>query len=65
MENYIYCYLAASYLVMIGYAIAVREYEEYSFKNKEEAAVLGLIVFFAPLILPFIIGGILYKLLKR
>ena len=45
MENFIYCYLAAAYLVMIGYAIAVREYDEYSLKNKEEAAVLGLIVF--------------------
>ena len=65
MENFIYCYIAFSYLVMIGYANAVREYYEYSLRNKKEAAVLYLIVLFAPLILPFIIGGILHKLLKR
>ena len=65
MEIFIYCYLTVSYLVMIGYDNAIREYEGYSLKNKEEAAVLVLIVLSAPAILPFIIGGILYKLLKR
>ena len=57
MEIFIYCYLTVSYLVMFGYDNAIHEYEGYSLKNKEEAAVLVLIVLSAPAILPFIIGG--------
>ena len=64
MEILIYCYIVFSYLVMIGYTNALREYKEWSIKDKTETVILVLIVLFAPFMIPFMIGNLLYKLMK-
>ena len=64
MEIFIYCYLAVSYLIMIGCANELREDKGWSIKDKTEMAILFIIVLCAPFVIPFIIGGVLYKLMK-
>ena len=64
MENFIYCYSAASYLITIGYAFAMFEYMELSFNDKKQMVTIILIVLFSPLAVPFMIGCLLYKLMK-
>ena len=65
MENLIYCYSAVSYLITIGYAFAMHEYMEWSFNDKEQTVAIILIALFSPLVVPFMIGGLLYKLMKH
>ena len=65
MEIFIYCYLSVSYLIMIGYANALREYKEWSIKDKAGTGALIAILLLSPLVIPFIIGGLLYKLIKH
>ena len=64
MEILICFYIVFSYLVMIGYTNALREYKEWSIKDKTETVILVLIVLFAPFMIPFMIGNLLYKLMK-
>ena len=50
---------------MIGYANALREYKEWSIKDKAGTGALIAILLLSPLMIPFIIGGLLYKLIKH
>ena len=64
MENYIYCYLAASYLVMFGFASYLCYSKGLTIEDKSDLAIVAvLLLLFAPLSLPILAGGTLCKLL--
>ena len=65
MENLIYCYSAASYLVMIGFVSFLCHSEEMTVKNKSDVALVATFLLFAPLLLPFLTGATLCKILKE
>lgn len=64
MENLIYYYFAFSYLVMIGYANGLKENGDCSVKDKAQTCALIIVLLLSPLIVPIIVGGLLYKLMK-
>ena len=63
MENYIYCYLAASYLVMFGFTSYLCYSRGLTIEDKSDLAVVAVLLLFAPLSLPILAGGTLCKLL--
>ena len=63
MENYIYCYLAASYLVMFGFASYLCYSKGLTIEDKSDLAIVAVLLLFAPLSLPILVGGTLCKLL--
>ena len=64
MELFVYCYIAFSYLVMIGYANGLKENGDWSVKDKAQTFALIIVLLLSPLIVPIIVGGLLYKLMK-
>ena len=64
MENLIYCYIAFPFLVMIGYANGIKENGDWSVKDKAQTFALIIVLLLSPLIVPIIVGGLLYKLMK-
>ena len=62
MENYIYCYLAASYLVMFGFASYLCYSKGLTIEDKSDLAIVAVLLLFAPLSLPILAGGTLCKL---
>ena len=63
MENYIYCYLAASYLVMFGFASYLCYSKGLTIEDKSDLAIVAVLLLFAPLSLPILAGRTLFKLL--
>ena len=63
MENYIYCYLAASYLVIFGFVIFLCYSKELTIEDKSGLAMAVVLLLFAPISLPILAGGTLCKLL--
>ena len=63
MENYIYCYLAASYLVMFRFASFLCYSKGLTIEDKSDLAIVAVLLLFAPLSLPILAGGTLFKLL--
>ena len=63
MENYIYCYLAASYLAMFGFTSFLCHFKGLTIEDKSDLAIVALLLLFAPLSLPILAGGTLCKLL--
>ena len=63
MENYIYCYLAASYLVMFGFASYLCHSKGLTIEDKSDLVLVALLLLFAPLSLPMLASGTLCKLL--
>ena len=63
MENYIYCYLAASYLVMFGFASFLCYSKGLTIEDKSDLAIVAVLLLFAPISLPILVGGTLCKLL--
>ena len=63
MENYIYCYLAASYLVMFGFVSFLCHSKGLTIEDKSDLAIVAVLLLFAPLSLPILAGGTLCKLL--
>ena len=59
MENYIYCYLAASYLVMFGFASFICYSKGLTIEDKSDLAIVAVLLLFAPLSLPILAGGTL------
>ena len=64
MEILIYFYIAFSYLVMIGYANGIKENGDWSVKDKAQTCGLIIVLLLSPLVVPYIVGGLLYKLMK-
>ena len=62
MENYIYCYLAASYLVMFGFASYLCYSKGLTIEDKSDLAIVAVLLLFSPLSLPILAGGTLCKL---
>ena len=62
MENYIYCYLAASYLVMFGFASYLCYSKGLTIEDKSDLAIVAVLLLFAPLSLPILAGRTLCKL---
>ena len=62
MENYIYCYLAASYLVMFGFVSFLCHSKGLTIEDKSDLAIVAVLLLFAPLSLPILAGGTLCKL---
>lgn len=63
MENYIYCYLAASYLVMFGFVNFLCHSKGLTIEDKSDLAIVAVLLLFAPISLPILVGGTLCKLL--
>ena len=63
MENYIYCYLVASYLVMFGFTSYLCHSRGLTIEDKSDLAIVSVLLLFAPLSLPILAGGTLCKLL--
>ena len=63
MENYIYCYLAASYLVMFGLVSFLCHSKGLTIEDKSDLAIVAVLLLFAPISLPILVGGTLCKLL--
>ena len=63
MENYIYCYLAASYLVMFGFTFYLCHSKGLTIEDKSDLAIVAVLLLFAPLSLPILTGRTLCKLL--
>ena len=63
MENYIYCYLAASYLVMFGFTSYLCHSKGLTIEDKSDLAIVAVLLLFAPISLPILVGGTLCKLL--
>ena len=63
MENYIYCYLAASYLVMFGFVSFLCHSKGLTIEDKSDLAIVAVLLLFAPISLPILVGGTLCKLL--
>ena len=59
MENYIYCYLVASYLVMFGFASFLCYSKGLTIEDKSDLAIVAVLLLFAPLSLPILAGGTL------
>lgn len=64
MEIFIYCYIAFSYIVMMGYVANLYLFSELSVKDKSEMASATALLLFSPFAVPLIIGGIMYKLMR-
>ena len=72
METLIYCYLPISYLIMLGYIFEIMgdtsmvyDYIEQSLFNYEERKIDVIVIFLlSPLIIPFLLGGLLCKLIN-
>ena len=70
METLIYCYLPISYLIMLGYIFEIMgdtsmvyDYIEQSLFNYEERKIDVIVIFLlSPLIIPFLLGGLLCNL---
>ena len=70
METLIYCYLPISYLIMLGYIFEIMgytsmvcDYIEQSLFNYEELKIDVIVIFLlSPLIIPFLLGGLLCNL---
>ena len=70
METLIYCYLPISYLIMLGYIFEIMgdtsmvyDYIEQSLFNYEECKIDVIVIFLlSPLIIPFLLGGLLCSL---
>ena len=70
METLIYCYLPISYLIMLGYLFEIMgdtsmvyDYIEQSLFNYEERKIDVIVIFLlSPLIIPFLLGGLLCNL---
>ena len=65
MEILICFYIVFSYLVMIGFVSFLCHSEEMNVKNKSDVALVATFLLFAPLLLPFMAGAILCKILKE
>ena len=65
MENYIYFYLAASYLVMTGFANHLFNSKVLTIKKESDVALVATLLLFAPLSLPILAGIALCKLLEE
>ena len=63
MENYIYCYLVASYLVMFGFVSFLCHSKGLTIEDKSDLAIVAVLLLFAPISLPILAGGTLCKLL--
>ena len=63
MENYIYCYFAASYLVMFGFMSFLCHSKGLTIEDKSDLAIVAVLLLFAPISLPILVGGTLCKLL--
>ena len=63
MENYIYCYLAVSYLVMFGFVSFLCHSKGLTIEDKSDLAIVAVLLLFAPISLPILVGGTLCKLL--
>ena len=64
MELFVYCYIAFSYLAMIGYANGLKEIGVWSVKDKAQTSSLIIVLLLSPLTVPIIVGGLLCKLMK-
>ena len=63
MENYIYCYFAASYLVMFRFVSFLCHSKGLTIEDKSDLAIVAVLLLFAPISLPILVGGTLCKLL--
>lgn len=63
MENCIYYYLAASYLVMFGFTSYLCHSKGLTIEDKSDLAIVAVLLLFAPISLPILVGGTLCKLL--
>ena len=59
----IFIYLAASYLVMFGFASFLCHSKGLTIEDKSDLAIVAVLLLFAPLSLPILAGGTLCKLL--
>ena len=72
METLIYCYLPISYLIMLGYLFEIMgdtsivcDYIEQSIFNYDKCKIDVIVIFLLlPLIIPFLFGGLLCKLIN-
>ena len=63
MEIFIYCYLTVSYLVMFGFTSYLCHSKGLTIEDKSDLAIVAVLLLFAPLSLPILVGGTLCKLL--
>ena len=55
----IFIYLAASYLVMFGFASFLFHSKGLTIEDKSDLAIVAVLLLFAPLSLPILVGGTL------
>lgn len=65
MKDLIISYIVISYPIIIGYAIASVNYEEFKLSDVNDKVSLVFIVLFSPVLLLVILGSLLFKRIKE
>lgn len=65
MKDLIILYVIISYPIVLGYTIASVNYGELIWSNVKEKLLVVFMVLYSPVLLPILLGGLLFKRIKE